>query len=199
MNDTIPSQAVVALATVIAALITGVIAVVNLTLAKEQKISEMRQAWIDGLRDDLAKYFSGARFVAIAADMEFRKIREKIRFIHDIPSELVAEKKAICSETLYRIKLRLNKSEAEHIELERLLERVSSVYQEGGNGDPDLLKNVLVAIQLSTDQARAVLKTEWERVKRGEEAFNNLRRWLLPAIFILMSAFVAVILMAKFS
>ena len=38
------------IATVMAALITALISFVNLTLSKEQKTSEFRQAWIDGLQ-----------------------------------------------------------------------------------------------------------------------------------------------------
>ena len=49
------------IATVVAALITALIAYINLTLSKEQKTSEFRQAWIDGLRNDLAAFFSSAR------------------------------------------------------------------------------------------------------------------------------------------
>lgn len=199
MSAAIPSQIIVAIATVVAALITGVIAIVNLTLAKEQKISEMRQAWIDGLRDDLAGYFSGARFVAIASDMSFRAERENIRFTHAISDEQWTEKKAICSETLYRITLRLNRAEPDHVELERLLQRVASAHNEGCDGDPKMLSNVLTSIELASDQARSVLKSEWERVKRGEDAFNNLRRWLVPVILVLMSTFVAVIFFAKSS
>ena len=48
-------------ATVVAALIAALISFVNLTLSKEQKTSEFRQAWIDGLREELATLFSSAR------------------------------------------------------------------------------------------------------------------------------------------
>jgi len=48
----------VAIATVVAAVIAGLISVVALTLTKEQKTSEFRQAWIDGLRSDLADYLA---------------------------------------------------------------------------------------------------------------------------------------------
>ena len=45
----------------VAALITALIVFVNLIVSKEQKTSEFRQAWIDGLRTDLSVFFSSAR------------------------------------------------------------------------------------------------------------------------------------------
>jgi hypothetical protein len=199
MNTAIPSQAVVAIATVIAALITGVIAIVNLTLSKEQKISEMRQAWIDGLRDDLAQFFSGVRYVATAVSQHFDEQNHGKKFSHDFSEEQVTEKISVINETLYRIKLRLNPEEPEHIELERLLNSVLSCYRDGKDGDPAMLENVRNASELSTNFARIVLKAEWKRVKRGEDAYNNLRRWIVPTVVLLMSIFIAVILRANFT
>lgn len=46
----IPAHAAVAVASVLAAFVAGLVAAFNLTLSKEQKVSEMRQAWIDGLQ-----------------------------------------------------------------------------------------------------------------------------------------------------
>lgn len=49
-----------------AALVAGGIARSNLIATKETKISEFRQAWIDSLRDELAKLFSYSRTLARA-------------------------------------------------------------------------------------------------------------------------------------
>ena len=54
MSSELPVFSIVAMATVTASLITAIISFVNLTLTKEQKISEFRQAWIDALREDLS-------------------------------------------------------------------------------------------------------------------------------------------------
>ncbi len=98
-------------------------------------------------------------------------------------------------ETRYRIKLRLNKMKTEHIELERLVDAVVDQYNAEGSNNPKMRENVFAAIGLATNQSRTVLKTEWERVKRGEEQFNSLRRWLAPIILVFMIAFVAAILL----
>ena len=196
MNE-IPAQAIVAIATITAALITGVIAIVNLTLSKEQKVSEMRQAWIDGLRDDLAKFFAGARFVVVAVQDKHTAEQSGRAMTHAPSSDHVADQIAVIHETLYRIKLRLNREEENHIELERLLDAIVKTYNEASE-TYTISNPVIKSISIATDQARIVLKFEWERVKRGEEAFNKLRNWLLPCILIITAIFVAFIFWSKF-
>ena len=44
-----------------AAIVGGFFSFVSLVSSKEQKVSEFRQEWIDGLRDDLSVFFSSAR------------------------------------------------------------------------------------------------------------------------------------------
>lgn len=53
-------QALVPMATLAAALLAGAIAALTLIVNKENKISEFRQAWIDGLREDLTTFFPPA-------------------------------------------------------------------------------------------------------------------------------------------
>ena len=54
--------------TIVAAAIAAAASLVAVTLSKEQKVSEFRQAWIDALRQDLASFFSSARAFARAMD-----------------------------------------------------------------------------------------------------------------------------------
>src|ERR1039458_8879231 len=56
--------------TIVVALIAGAFSLIAITLSKEQKVSEFRQAWIDGLRADLAAFLSATR--AFARAMEAR-------------------------------------------------------------------------------------------------------------------------------
>ena len=44
----------VAIGAIAAALIAGLISLLGLIISKEQKTSEFRQAWIDGLRSELS-------------------------------------------------------------------------------------------------------------------------------------------------
>lgn len=67
MQTELPAQAIAAIATVVASLIAAAISFVNLTLNKEQKTSDFRQAWIDGLREDLSSFFACSRAFARAS------------------------------------------------------------------------------------------------------------------------------------
>jgi hypothetical protein len=51
MTFSLPAVAVGAIGT---SIIAAMVSLVGLTVSKEQKVSELRQAWIDALRDDLA-------------------------------------------------------------------------------------------------------------------------------------------------
>jgi len=199
MNNAIPAQAIVAIATVLAALITGMIAMVNLTLSKEQKISELRQAWIDGLREELSMFLSGVRFATVAVHTHYDGIDNNIEFPYPATSEQTSGIRISATETLYRIKLRLNKAEENHIELERLLDSVVTHIRSDIVDNDAYLNNILNSLELITNQSRIILKTEWERVKRGEKAFINLKRRTVPLIVVLTTIFVLIILLAKFA
>jgi len=199
MQTEIPVQSIAAMATIVAALIAGGLSFVNLTLTKEQKVSEFRQAWIDGLRNDLAAFFSAARAFARAIDALNRhgsisEDQAKVPF----SDEKIGELRHTAAEAFYRIKLRLNPEEAEHKELQRLLERAieeqNAVVASEGADERDVLK----AIDRASDFARPVLKTEWNRVKKGELPFRIARNWLAPAIVLLSIAFVVFIWLGKF-
>ena len=198
MNDAIPSQAIVAISTVVAALITGVIAMVSLTLSKEQKISELRQAWIDGLRADLATLLSNIRFLTIAIYEHYDGLDKKIDYPHKVTGLQATELKAAATESLYRVKLRLNKNESPHNILEDLIDSIVLEANSNTTDNETYLNNMLDKIEQTSMQSRIILKAEWDRVKRGENAFNNLRRWLVPVIVVLMSLFSSVILLANF-
>lgn len=183
MTADLPAQSIVAIATLIAALITGAIAFVNLTLTKELKTSEFRQAWIDGLREDLAGFFGSAR--AFARTVEATHIlgadyKEKGMAL--ISDDKITELRCRAAETFSKIMLRLNPDETEHIELLRLLKRAIDE-QNAMIGNKSNGEATLAAIDAANEYARPVLKKEWRRVKEGELPFRIARNWLAPAIF----------------
>lgn len=47
-----------AAAIILAALISFIVAVSSAVIAKEQKVSEFRQAWINDFRNDIAKFYA---------------------------------------------------------------------------------------------------------------------------------------------
>jgi len=86
------------------------------------------------------------------------------------------------AEARYRIQLRLNLSEPEHQELLRLMQVVIDKQNQtlAGEGGTDA---ILLAIETAANYAPQILKTEWERVKKGELPYRLARNWIAPLIF----------------
>ena len=190
MYSNLPAQAIVAIATIGAALIAGLIAFVNLTLNKEQKTSEFRQAWIDALIDDLSAFFS-------AIDALARAKSDSTSATHlALTDEQSSTHRHVATQALYRMKIRLNPDEVDHIELLRLLAKAMDEQQvNAGNLTTD---KTVAAINRAVDHARPVLKAEWKRVKSGELPFRIARNWVPLIVVIICSLFAAFLLAVKF-
>ena len=158
----------VPMVTLAAALLAGAIAALTLIVNKENKISEFRQSWIDGLREDLTNFFSASR-TCTRAIQESRQEFKNPMPIDEATTSRLRHQVAECS---YRIKLRLNEIKKPHIKLESLMTESSTLVSEYFSGTTDDVDKVLSGIEIAAKQARAVLKTEWERVKKGEFAYR---------------------------
>jgi hypothetical protein len=186
----LPTQSLAAIATLVASLIAAAISFVTLTLTKEQKTSEFRQAWIDGLREELAGFLAAARAFARAVEVlntfgpEYKE-KTSLR----ISDEKIGDLRYQAAETLCRIQLRLNSNEPEHQELLRLLRRAITE-QNAMLSERTGIEETMKAIERATECAQPVLKKEWERVKRGELPFRIARNWLAPAIAVLSLLFI---------
>lgn len=193
MHPDLPAQSVAAIATIIAALMAGAISFVNLTLTKEQKTSEFRQAWIDALRDDLATFFATARAFA-RATQELQAFGKGAKDGAPIAftEEKISELRYQIAETRYRIQLRLNSEEEKHKELLRLIKVAIESQQKVLNriGQTD---QALQSIETAAEYAPQILKAEWKRVKQGERAFWLARNWFAPIAFLAPVVFVALL------
>lgn len=194
----LPVQSIAALATVVASLITAAVSFVTLTLTKEQKTSEFRQAWIDSLREELAGFLAAARAFARAVEIfntygpEYKE-KTQLR----ISEEKIGDLRYQAAETLSKIQLRLNPAEPEHKELLRLLRRAVDE-QNTMLKEKSSIEATLKAIELAADYAQPILKKEWERVKAGELPFRIARNWVAPAIALLSLSFIAYICLGTF-
>jgi hypothetical protein len=114
---------------VLAAAIGGAFSFLSLVVAKEQKISEFRQAWIDGLRQDIANFVAAAYHMAVRVLDEAEMSREElIKFRADIQE--TQETLARCNAS---IRLRVNPSEpdpAHRAANELLLENIKDVWDQ---------------------------------------------------------------------
>ncbi|MFG6458909.1 hypothetical protein [Roseateles sp. BYS96W] len=199
MSAELPVQSIAAIATVVAALIAGAIAFVNLTLTKEQKTSEFRQAWIDALREDLAQFLAAARaFTRAIEALHTLGPDYDTKYPLNISASKISELRYQAAETFSRIQLRLNPDEPEHVELLRLLRRAIDEQNAALAAKATDIGPTMRAIEAATSYAQPVLKREWTRVKRGELPFRVARNWVAPIIVMLSVAFVLFLLAGKF-
>ncbi|MGB3552079.1 MAG: hypothetical protein WA993_15430 [Candidatus Binatus sp.] len=143
--------------TVLAALLTAFAAVVISPLItrsvttrqiRAETISTNRQAWINSLRDELAKFLSLVSFWPT-----FGTTVEK-----------VDERAQRCNLLLAKIRLRLNPDEGDHVELIRLL---GEAVRAATATDVERRQSFVAIFDQIVALSQTVLKREWIRVKGG--------------------------------
>lgn len=159
----VPDAAIGAIA---AASIAGLLAFLGLIIAKENKTSEFRQAWIDSLRLDLSKLISNARAIRGAVAVEYAEKYE----LFDATESYFIE----INQVAVAVRLRLNPKEVACkqiltgiTELERLMIDCPSM---------DLVA-CRACEEKIIEQAQILLKSEWKRVRRGELIFS-VTKWI---------------------
>ena len=183
------NAALVQMMPLVAALLGGAIAALTLIVNKENKISEFRQAWIDGLREDLTNFLSASRTCTRALQESKYAQREQFQNPMPIDEATTAKLRHQVAECSYRIKLRLNQIKKPHIELESLMTESTTLVSEYFSGTSDDVDKVLSGIEIAAKQAREVLKTEWERVKKGELAYRAAK-WIAVSLFLIAAALI---------
>lgn len=190
----LPAQALIALATVTATLITSMIGLVNLTLSKELKVSEMRRDWIELMRGELSDYFQAMRHLARASD--------EVAISKDNPAAFKRQKleEAIVegNSAFYRIRLRLNSSKPLHSALLEHLTEIEECYDKWPETKVGCGDAVVAKINQAALGARDLIDHEWKRVKKGEPAYNKVRRWLVPGSLLIIVFFIAAALLINF-
>lgn len=166
---------------IVAACIAAVVSFLALVISKEQKTSEFRQAWIDGLREDLTEFAANLRrldeqptFVDLKA-ITGTTIKEIIETGNEraLRPDFFAENRLRLLQSRYAIRLRLNPTEPGGEALLAQIDSALEVYYSSGNVEEELQS--LMAL------AQPFLKQEWKRVKRGEPVFRAsvlVAKWL---------------------
>ena len=175
----IPATAFVALGAVLAALVAGLFSVLGLVASKENKVSEFRLAWIDGLRNEVSRYTSGVQELARIERARKRMGKEDIandegrnREIEWFNASRVAYEKTI--ESLTCIHLRLNPKHAsdpkrpEHNLLNRLVEARDLF-------NVEKYEEAAMCCREIRDAATPLLKSTWGLVKRGERSYRAIK------------------------
>lgn len=176
----IPPTIFVALGVIMAALLAGFFSFLNLVSAKENKVSEFRLAWLDGLRDEISMYTAGVQELL---RLEKNGLYKKTKAMQDVDYKTLRkewyndtrEAYSNILESLSRIQLRLNKK---HIE-------------ENPNGHEAILMECIIRSRKHfslgeytqafdccdeiRNAAAPLLKSTWDLVKNGEQGYQRVR------------------------
>ena len=161
---TIPSSAYEPIGAIAAAIVVGGISFIISVLAKDQKTSEFRQEWIDGLRNDIAELISLFFVISDIVRIEIGVGKTK----EEIIAHLTEKDEHFCKlEMVYaRIKLRINPHE--HIKLLSALSAIKGYFGSNQILDSKVAESLVDEL---VKESQMILKREWKRVKRGEPVF----------------------------
>lgn len=173
---------------VVAALIAALITFVVTVLSKENKTSEIRQAWIESLRNDVSELLGefnvleGVYDITIDHELEGKEGQAQINEFWKQHQKEYAKIDSLCN----RIVLRLNAEE--HVAL------IAKVRQLEGSIGKGQKVSVRLCEELVHDFA-VVFKKEWERVKDGEAVFRRMK--FAAVVVLLMGGITIVSLVAS--
>jgi len=177
MDLSLLGQSMVPVGAIIAAVIAGALAYSNLITAKEQKVSEFRQQWINALRDSIAEYLAALAYISLreqqgqqgtGAEGAGETLRETYLTLDKAYNDIV-----------FRINDR-ERDEAGRLINDTFLRALAKTRERHQRGEH---AGVTEACGEVREAAKAVLKFEWERVKRGEPAYEQTKRWARGFLF----------------
>lgn len=163
---------------IFAAIITSAIAFAGLLITKEQKTSELRQQWIDALRNDLADYVANLWTIRNAVKHATK------RSMWEVLNETLTEQAKVSA----RINLRLNPKESESKALLAAMKSMSDIVQRSPMAS---YNEVLTTSEKIQEVSGILLKKEWERVKDGEP-FYQIARAIFLVVLVAGGIFLAV-------
>jgi hypothetical protein len=162
-----------------AAMITAAISLIGLIVAKEQKISDFRQAWIDALRSEITSYLTSMNAIVDATSLPYKNQAEKVKALSPLYSSL--------NNANFFITLRLNPDEKNS----KGLLACMKTFEEMASRPDGLIRENVKRVELDFLLAsKNLLKYEWRRVKRGEPTFRITKGFL----FVILAS--AVVLLA---
>ncbi|WP_377296446.1 hypothetical protein [Rhizobium sp. SGZ-381] len=151
-----------------AAMITAAISLIGLIVAKEQKVSDFRQAWIDSLRSEVTLYLTSMNAIVDATYLPYKDQVEKVKSLSPLYSSL--------NNANFFITLRLNP----HEKNSKGLLACMKAFEEMASRPNGLTRENVKRVELDFLLAcKNLLKYEWQRVKRGEPTFRITKALLL--------------------
>lgn len=155
----------IAIGAIVAAIIGAMISLVSLVISKESKVSEFRQAWIDSLRSELSAFASNLNALCDANMIDFGSPAERFEKMKEHTTKL--------NESLFSVALRLNVAEETSEKVKMSMVKLAQSVK-----NPDCFEKHQFDIDQVNfiENANALLKQEWKRVKAGEPVYKWTRR-----------------------
>lgn len=176
----------VAAATLVAAFIAALVSLVTLVNTKEQKTTEFRQAWINSLRAEAAKFASQARYIAGA--IHNAKRFDPNCFSRDSKAyEAYAENRKEIAVAYYLISLHFKPDDLDFQRLAQLMDKVLNAL---GRPERVTFEEINSSLRRMTEEVRTLLKEEWERVKAGEAPYKWTKRVAIVLMLVLFFVFI---------
>lgn len=163
-----------AIATITAAVIAAFVGFLSLVITKEQKVSEFRQAWIDGLRSDIADAISAASTLTVILQKSSAA-----------PSDAMLREWARFSASLSRIELRLNLKEEPHQSLNACIQDAQGLMRRMEAHSTDYDQSEWEGLQdRVVEISQRLLKIEWDIVKTGEPFYQGVKVFLIVGLIV---------------
>jgi len=171
-----------AIGAIVVATIAGLISLLGLIISKEQKVSDFRQAWIDGLRSEISALISHANAIhgsAIARPSDASQAWATVRPDYVGINEAAAN-----------IRLRLNPKEEPSIAVLNTVAELEALLASGATIEHTRLNSLEKEL---VSRTQIVLKQEWIRVRSGERVYRFTRGVALVFLLTCSTALVVVL------
>ena len=163
-----------------AAFVAAIVSLIGLILGKEQKTSEFRREWINGLRDEIAQFVTNVTAISDQVKRSFSDDNEKL--------ETLAPYYVSVNSASNSIRLRLNPDEPSSKEILDLMDEI----EESSASDTTIsCSNIACLEGRLITFAQKLLKSEWRRVKSGELAFR-LAKYIATAALVMLAVILLV-------
>ena len=169
---------------IIASIIAAIISLLGLIISKEQKTSEFRQVWIDNLRREISAFI--AHSLAIASvktgDVKYSDAKEAWTALRQDFVTL--------NHSMAAIMLHLNpkeKSSHDLLEVIKQIEKMLSPAEWKITDAKEFQSSFDSTEKKFVSLAQAILKCEWERVKKGELTFRVTKYLAIFVVVVFVS------------
>jgi hypothetical protein len=159
--------------TILVAFVAGAFSLLNLTVSKENKISDFRQAWIDALRDDIATFVAQSQWIYTqVGEHVYGNNPDYANYLASVKDTMMAMNQAST-----RVKLRLREEERNPKALMEGMKKLQD-YLERPPTSRDALSEAFRDSSREVEiYAALILREEWSVVKTGEKGYR-IAKWL---------------------